>query len=97
MPGGAGTMDEFFETLTLIQTATIRDFPIVLIGKDYYKDIWEMLTKMEHAKTISPSDLNLVKFTDDIDEAMNHLEFYIKRHYKFKHVKPTKMLWERFI
>lgn len=95
MPGGVGTMDEFFETLTLIQTATISNFPIVLIGTDYYRDIWEMLSKMKNAKTISEVDLNLVLFTDDIDHAINHLDFYIKKHYKLKHLKPSKLLWER--
>lgn len=97
MPGGVGTMDEFFETLTLIQTATVQNFPIVLIGKDYYKDIWEMLTKMEAAKTIASEDLKLVLFTDDVDHAINHLKFYINQHYKFKKLKPKRLLWERHV
>lgn len=97
MPGGVGTMDEFFETLTLIQTATIKNFPIVMIGKHYYKDIWEMLQKMVTAKTISESDLDLVKFTDDVDEAVNHIMFYIGKHYKLRKILPAKLLWERFV
>lgn len=97
MPGGVGTMDEFFETLTLIQTATIKNFPIVIIGKDYYKDIWEMLQKMVAARTISAQDLNLVLFTDDVDQAVNHINFYINRHYQLKKVKPLKLLLERFV
>lgn len=97
MPGGVGTMDEFFETLTLIQTATIKNFPIVIIGKDYYKDIWEMLQKMVAARTISEQDLNLVLFTDDVDQAVNHINFYINRHYQLKKVKPLKLLLERFV
>jgi len=97
MPGGVGTMDEFFETLTLIQTATIKNFPIVMIGKHYYKDIWEMLQKMVTAKTISESDLDLVKFTDDVDEAVNHIMFYIGKHYKLRKILPAKILWERFV
>lgn len=97
MPGGVGTMDEFFETLTLIQTATIKNFPVVMIGKDYYRDIWEMLQKMLQAKTISPQDLELVLFTDDIQQAVNHIEFYIKKHYEVKKVKPAKLLLERFV
>ncbi|HMU70759.1 MAG TPA: TIGR00730 family Rossman fold protein [Chitinophagales bacterium] len=97
MPGGVGTMDEFFETLTLIQTATIHNFPVVMIGKDYYKDIWEMLQKMTQAGTVSPEDLNLVLFTDNAQEAVNHIDFYIKKHYSFKKVKPRKLLLERFV
>lgn len=97
MPGGVGTMDEFFETLTLIQTATIKNFPIVIIGKDYYKDIWEMLQKMVAARTIAVQDLNLVLFTDDIDQAVNHINFYINKHYQLKKVKPLKLLLERFV
>jgi uncharacterized protein (TIGR00730 family) len=97
MPGGVGTMDEFFETLTLIQTATIHNFPVVMIGKDYYKDIWEMLQKMLQAGTISPADLELVLFTDDVQQAVNHIDFYIKRHYAMKKVKPRKLLFERFV
>lgn len=97
MPGGVGTMDEFFETLTLIQTATIKDFPIVMIGKEYYQDIWEMLQKMLAQKTISEDDLKLVLFTDDADEAVNHIQFYIKENYRIKKTKPIRILGERFL
>lgn len=96
MPGGVGTMDEFFETLTLIQTATIQNFPLVLVGKEYYKDIWEMLQKMMAQNTISPHDLNLVLFTDNIDEGVNHIKYYISENYKMRKLKPLKLLMERF-
>ena len=46
MPGGVGTMDELFQAITLIQTKKVINFPIVLIGKDYYKDVMEMFDKM---------------------------------------------------
>ena len=97
MPGGVGTMDEFFETLTLIQTATIKNFPVVIFFFYYYKDIWEMLQKMVAAKTIAEQDLNLVLFTDDIDQAVNHINFYINKHYQIKKAKPLKLLLERFV
>ncbi len=90
MPGGFGTMDEFFETLTLVQTKTVTQFPIVLFGKDYYKDLWEMLEHMVAKGTISKEDLSLVLLTDDFDEAMLHVRTYIRKNYK---VKPRKRSW----
>jgi uncharacterized protein (TIGR00730 family) len=53
MPGGFGTMDEFFETLTLVQTKTITSFPLVLFGKEFYRDIWESMQVMAEKGTIS--------------------------------------------
>lgn len=95
MPGGVGTMDELFETLTLIQTKTIRDFPVVMIGKEYYKDIDELLKKMVEVKTISPEDLKLILFTDDLEEAVNHIQFYVRKNYQIIKTKPRKLLFEK--
>lgn len=94
MPGGVGTMDELFETLTLIQTKTIHDFPVVLIGKEYYKDIDELLRKMVETKTISPEDLKLVLITDDIDEAVSHIRYYVDTNYTFNTITPKRWLFE---
>ncbi len=74
MPGGFGTMDEMFEALTLIQTGKIRNFPVVLMGKDYWTDLCDFLQKMIASGTISRSDLDLMLFTDSVSEAINHLE-----------------------
>lgn len=93
MPGGFGTMDEFFETITLIQTKTITQFPIVLFGKDYYKDLMETIQAMATHGTISTEDLNLVLLTDDVEEAMSHIQSYITTNYK---VRPRKRLWWLF-
>jgi uncharacterized protein (TIGR00730 family) len=90
MPGGFGTMDEFFETLTLIQTQTITQFPIILFGKEFYKDLEELMGDMVKAKTINPEDLQLVLITDSVDEAMDHIRKYITTNYK---VRPRKRLW----
>ena len=90
MPGGFGTMDEFFETLTLVQTKMITRFPIVLFGRQYYKELWEYLEYMAKQGTIHLDDLSLVLLTDDIDEAMNHIQSYIKNNYK---LKPRKKKW----
>lgn len=96
MPGGVGTMDEFFETLTLIQTKIIKDFPLVVIGKEYYTDILELLTKMQVNKTIAPEDLKYVLFTDDVTEAVNHIQNYIGENYQIKKLKPRRILNEKF-
>ncbi|HVX26871.1 MAG TPA: TIGR00730 family Rossman fold protein [Parafilimonas sp.] len=90
MPGGFGTMDEFFETLTLIQTKTITQFPIILFGKEFYKDLEELMGDMVKAQTINPEDLQLVLITDSVDEAMDHIRKYITGNYK---IKPRKRLW----
>jgi len=90
MPGGFGTMDEFFETITLIQTKIITQFPIVLFGKEYYKDLMETIESMAKHGTIATEDLNLVLLTDDMDEAMQHIHNYITANYK---VQPRKRLW----
>lgn len=90
MPGGFGTMDEFFETLTLVQTKTMHDFPIVLFGKEYYKELWEYMELMSAQGTIDKADLSLVLLTDSEEEAMQHIITYVKSNYK---VKPRKRLW----
>jgi len=70
LPGGYGTMDELFETLTLVQTGKITDFPIVMMGKDYWDELDDfVLKRMIPDATISPGDRGLVKFTDDPAEA----------------------------
>lgn len=93
LPGGWGTMDELFETLTLIQTKVINDFPVVLYGKEYYQPLMDYIHFMEKEGTISPEDLRLVLCTDDMDEAMQHINRYIKKNYT---VKPRKRIWWLF-
>jgi uncharacterized protein (TIGR00730 family) len=74
MPGGYGTMDELFEALTLVQTHKIQNFPIVLIGVDFWKGLFEWIKNVMLAQgTISPEDLDLVYLTDDIDDAVRHI------------------------
>ena len=90
LPGGFGTMDEFFETLTLVQTKTVTQFPIVLFGKEYYKDLWEMIGNMEEKGTIAKKDLSLVLLTDDVNEAMQHIRTYIRQYYE---VRPRNRSW----
>jgi hypothetical protein len=93
MPGGFGTMDEFFETLTLVQTKTINDFPIVLYGKEYFQPLMDYIEFMAKEGTISPDDMKLVLLTDDMDQAMTHIQTYVQSNYQ---VKKRRRLWWLF-
>jgi uncharacterized protein (TIGR00730 family) len=74
MPGGAGTLDELFEALTLIQTAKIKNFPIVIMGTDYWKELIDFMQKMAQRAMIAPSDLSLIYATDSVEEAISHIQ-----------------------
>ena len=74
LPGGFGTLDEVFETLTLIQTGKIKDFPLVLMGVEYWRRLLEFLhARMLREGTIAARDLELITLTDSPDEAMDHI------------------------
>lgn len=90
MPGGFGTMDEFFEAITLVQTKSITNFPIVLFGKEFYQPLMDMIDEMVLKGTISGMDKKLILLTDDMDEAMQYIEAYIAKNFK---VKKRKRLW----
>ncbi len=94
LPGGFGTLDELFETVTLMQTNIVHDFPVVLIGTKYWSKLFEFVKEMVEEKTISPEDIHLLKITDSIDEAMDHIHRYIGDHYKIE--KRRKPLWWLF-
>jgi len=76
-PGGLGTMDELFEALTLIQTGKIEHFPVVLVGRDYWRGLmtWIASTVLAEGK-INPEDLDLATITDDVEEVV---EVIVKR------------------
>ncbi len=73
MPGGFGTLDEFFETITLIQTKKISQFPIVVMDREYHQELMRYVDKMIERGTVSPSDKELFFYTDSIDEAVKYL------------------------
>jgi hypothetical protein len=74
LPGGLGTLDELCEALTLIQTRKIRNFPVVLVGTEYWQPFIALLREMMTLGAVGENDLDLFKVTDDLDEAMQHLE-----------------------
>ena len=81
MPGGFGTLDELFEAITLVQTNKIAQFPVVLVGKDYWNGLfqWLKLTVLEEEKNIHEADLELLKIVDTADEAVDYIiDFYSK-------------------
>ena len=80
-PGGYGTLDELFEALTLIQTKKIRDFPVVLIGSEYWAGLldWVKGTLVDEA-AINPEDVDLLRITDDEEEACEIIDAYVKAH-----------------
>lgn len=69
LPGGFGTLDEVFEAITLVQTAKLERFPVVLMGKEYWAPLLRFLEAMPDHGTISRSDLDLIVLTDDPREA----------------------------
>ena len=73
-PGGFGTLDEIFETLTLIQTGHMRSVPIVFMDTNYWKGLFEWVKeKMLDEGKISEKDLNLFTVVDTADEAMDYI------------------------
>jgi uncharacterized protein (TIGR00730 family) len=81
MPGGFGTLDEFYEVLTLVQTERIPAYPLILFGRQYWKGLlqWMKMTLQEKHRFISPGDLDLVTITDDPQAAIDVILDY-KRH-----------------
>jgi uncharacterized protein (TIGR00730 family) len=81
MPGGFGTIDELFESLTLVQTHKIAQFPVVLVGKTYWEGMikWIKETMLAEEHNISPEDLDLFHIVDTADEATKVIvDFYSK-------------------
>ncbi|MCB0478753.1 MAG: TIGR00730 family Rossman fold protein [Crocinitomicaceae bacterium] len=82
LPGGYGTMDELFESLTLIQTDKINRKPVILMGKKYWSGLvdWIKQVMLAEEKNISPEDLDLFLVTDSTDEAIKYIDDFYSRH-----------------
>jgi uncharacterized protein (TIGR00730 family) len=92
MPGGFGTLDEFFETLTLIQTNKMEHFPMVVMGMEFHKDLIEHVQRMAAEKTISEEDMELILFTDNVEEMIDHITKYVSAQDR-KLTTPVKPSW----
>ena len=94
MPGGFGTLDELFECLTLIQTAKIKRFPVVIMGTEFYKNLYAHIETMIAEGTISPEDKNLFLFTDDITKAIDFINENAVKRFRLKQLKtPKRKKW----
>jgi hypothetical protein len=82
LPGGFGTFDEFFESATLIQTEKIGRFPIVLVGREFWKGLVDWIEKVVQLeqKNISPEDRNLFTLVDTPDEAVAVINDFYSRY-----------------
>lgn len=98
MPGGFGTLDEYFEALTLIQTGKIRNFPIIIFNSEYHHTLMEHIRVMKRDGTISEADMKLFMVTDDIEQAkLFIMENSIKRYGLKPETKPLRWLFERYL
>ena len=76
MPDGIGTLDELFEALTLIHTKMIKNFPIVIFGKEYHKELYHHIKLMAKNESIGKEDMKLLFMTDSVDELIEHLKVH---------------------
>ncbi len=99
LPGGFGTLDELFEAATLIQTDKIRDFPVVLMGKDYWSPLMEFITGRLLARgAIGAGDERIITLTDSVDEAARVIKDDASRNMELlRHMGPmrSRLLFER--
>jgi uncharacterized protein (TIGR00730 family) len=94
LPGGVGTIDELFEAFTLIQSGKIRQFPMILMGASYWRPLTELLQRMAIEGAIGPHDLDLLLVTDDVEDAIAHLERNAIDRFALRVPRPSRWLGE---
>jgi uncharacterized protein (TIGR00730 family) len=94
LPGGFGTLDEIFETATLIQTGKIRDFPLVLMGKEYWRPLLEFMSeRMVNEQAIDQADVDRFIITDSAQEAVGAITEVAKRRFGLTYGPRMKRRW----
>ena len=95
MPGGFGTLDELFSVLTLIQTKKMNNFPVVLLGTEYWEPLRYLIEKrLVDAKTINADDTKTLYFTDSPREAAQFIQDIATKCFELK-IRPHKILGEK--
>jgi hypothetical protein len=97
MPGGFGTLDEYFEALTLVQTRKISEFPIIIFDREFHKELIAHIEYMKSRSTISIAETNFFLVTDSIDEAVQYIRKNSVIKYDLRprqHYKPFRWLFE---
>jgi uncharacterized protein (TIGR00730 family) len=97
MPGGLGTLDEFFEVATLIQTGKISNFPVVVMGVEHHQKLIDFLDRLIQIKTVSIDDYKNILFTDDIELAFEHIKSFRNKRISLKPNQPLWILGEKKI
>jgi uncharacterized protein (TIGR00730 family) len=97
LPGGFGTLDEFFEALTLVQTDKISDFPVIVFCKEFHEMLMNHLAVLERQGAIKASDMQLCHFTNSVAEAISILKekSILRFNLSYKQPKPSWWLFEK--
>lgn len=94
LPGGFGTLDEIFETATLIQTGKIQDFPLVLMGKDYWRPLLDFLRERLLAqKTVDAYDVDRIQVTDSPEDAVRGVKDVAMKRFGLTYGPQVKRRW----
>ncbi len=93
MPGGIGTLDELFESLTLIQTKMIANFPVVLFGKEYHKELYQHIQIMAEHESISRADMDLLFITDSVDDMVSHIKTHAIKKFNLVKMRQKPKWW----
>jgi uncharacterized protein (TIGR00730 family) len=94
LPGGVGTIDELFEAFTLSQSGKIRQFPMILMGTAYWRPLTDLLQRMAVDGAIGLHDLDLLLVTDDVEDAIKHLERNAIDRFALRVPRPSRWLGE---
>jgi uncharacterized protein (TIGR00730 family) len=94
LPGGFGTLDEIFETAVLIQTGKIRDFPLILMGQEFWQPLMDFLeARMVREGTVDPADIKRFTVTDSVDEAVTAILHAATRRFGLSYHPPVRRRW----